>query len=55
MSGGKVPGGNWEVPSLEILGSAEANLEEEGGSWGKHGFTHGSELETSDAHVDPTI
>jgi hypothetical protein len=44
-------GGNREVPPREILGTrdylsgapAEAHKEEEGGSWGKHGFPHASE------------
>jgi hypothetical protein len=43
--------GNREVPPVQVLGgggdmraaSAEANLREEGGSWGKHGFPHASE------------
>src|SRR6266540_5272036 len=37
------------------LGAArvEAYLKEEGGSWGKHGFPHGSEPKTSDAHSAP--
>jgi hypothetical protein len=43
-------GGNREVPPIEILGGAEGNSEEEGGTWGKHGFPHGSEPEASDAH-----
>ena len=52
MSGG-VEGvmGNREVPRIEILGLrahlrgalAEACPEEEGGSWGKHGFPHATE------------
>jgi hypothetical protein len=42
--------GNREVPPVSILGGAEAGSEEEGGSWGKHGFPDGSELEASDAH-----
>ena len=41
-------GGNREVPPLDLLGGAEANLEEEGGTWGKHGFPHGSEPKVSD-------
>ena len=36
-------GGNPEVPPDGILGDAEARPEEEGGTWGKHGFPHGSE------------
>ncbi len=49
-------GGNREVPALDFLGTrrdlraarAEAYLEEEGGSWGKHGFPRGSEPKASD-------
>jgi hypothetical protein len=41
-------GGNREVPSAVILGGAEANLEEEGGPWGKHGFPRASEPEASE-------
>ena len=44
-------GGNREVSPAEILGAGEANPEEEGGSWGKHGFPCGSEFQTSDAHI----
>jgi methylmalonyl-CoA mutase C-terminal domain/subunit len=44
-------GGNREVSPAEILGAGEANPEEEGGSWGKHGFPYGSEFQTSDAHI----
>ncbi len=51
MSVWRGPGGNREVPPTVILGGAEANLEEEGGSSGKHGFTHGSEPEASDGHA----
>jgi hypothetical protein len=47
-------GGNREVPPIEIVGGAEANLEEEGGPWGKHGFPHGSEPEASDGHSSLT-
>ncbi len=36
-------GGNREVPSVVVLDGAEANLEEDEGSWGKHGFPHASE------------
>jgi hypothetical protein len=42
-------GGNREVPPRAVLGGAEANLEEEGGSWGKPGFPHGNETRASDA------
>jgi hypothetical protein len=38
-------GGNREVPPGELLGGAEARLEEEGGSWGRHGFPHATEVE----------
>ena len=46
---GEGAGGNREVPPLEILGGAEANPEEEGGSRGKHGFSRGTEPEAEDA------
>jgi hypothetical protein len=37
-------GGNREVPSFPILDLlVEATSEEEGGSWGKHGFPHATE------------
>jgi hypothetical protein len=36
-------GGNREVPPKEIRGEAEATSEEEGGSWGKHGFPPATE------------
>jgi hypothetical protein len=42
------PGGNREVPPREVLGDAEAYLEEVGGSRGKHGFTRGSEPQAND-------
>jgi hypothetical protein len=42
-------GGNREVPPRCFLGGAEASLEEEGGSWGRPGFPHGSEPEARDA------
>ena len=49
-------GGNREVPPHAILGvrgdlraaRAEAYPEEEGGSWGKHGFPHASEPQASE-------
>jgi hypothetical protein len=41
--------GNREVPPVEVLGAAEANLEEEGGSWGKHGFPRATEPEAKEA------
>jgi methylmalonyl-CoA mutase, C-terminal domain len=44
-------GGNREVPPVEILGGAEVNPEEEGGSRGRHGFPRGSGVERSDAHI----
>jgi hypothetical protein len=42
-------GGNREVSPRGVLGGAEASREEEGGSWGKPGFPHGSEPKASDA------
>jgi hypothetical protein len=42
-------GGNREVPPVAVLGGAEANWEEEGGSWGKHGFHHATEPEAEEA------
>jgi hypothetical protein len=42
-------GGNREVPPVELLGGAEACSEEEGGSWGKHGFHHATEPEAEEA------
>ena len=41
MSVGRVCRGNREVP---------ARTQKEGGTWGKHGFPHGSEPKASDAH-----
>ena len=49
--------GNREVPRIEILrlraqlrgARAEASTEEEGGSWGKHGFPHATEPEAEEA------
>jgi hypothetical protein len=40
-------GGNREVPTREILGGAEAFLEE-GGSRGKHGFPRATEPEAEE-------
>jgi hypothetical protein len=40
--------GNREVPPLGILGEAEAYSKEEGRSWGKPGFPHGSEPKAND-------
>src|SRR5207244_9164180 len=59
MSGGGGLGGDREVPPVSLLGArgdlgaacAEACPEEEGGSWGKHGFPRGSEAQPSDAHA----
>jgi methylmalonyl-CoA mutase cobalamin-binding domain/chain len=48
---GRGLGGNREVPPVRILGRAEANSGEEGGSRGKHGFPRGREFETSDVHI----
>ncbi len=42
-------GGNREVSPIEVLGGAEANLEEEGGTWGKPGFPHVTEPEAKEA------
>jgi hypothetical protein len=42
-------GGNREVPPTEIRGGAEATFEEEGGSWGKHGFPRATEPEAEEA------
>jgi hypothetical protein len=42
-------GGNRKVSPSYLLGGAEASLEKEGGSWGKHGFLHGSEPKARDA------
>ena len=49
--------GNREVPPSEILvargdlsdAGAEANIGEEGGSWGKHGFPHATEPKAREA------
>ena len=58
MSEGRGSGGNREVSPTALLGArgdlsgagAEA-IPKEGGSWGKHGFPHGSEPKASDAHA----
>jgi hypothetical protein len=42
-------GGNREVPPDVLLGGAEGNLEGEGGSRGKHGFTRATEPEADEA------
>ena len=52
---GEGKGGNREVPPREFLGEAEATFEEEGGTWGKHGFPHGSEPEASDAPTSEIV
>ena len=44
-------GGNREVPPVSVLGGAEANLEEEGGSGGKHGFLPATEPEAKEART----
>jgi methylmalonyl-CoA mutase, C-terminal domain len=44
-------GGNRDVPPVEVVGGADASLEEEGGSRGESGFPGGSEEQTSDAHI----
>jgi hypothetical protein len=41
-------GGNREVPPGGVLGGAEAILEEEGGSRGKHGFPRATEPEAEE-------
>jgi hypothetical protein len=41
-------GGNREVPPVDVLGGAEARLDEEGGSWGKLGFPHATEPEAEE-------
>jgi len=41
--------GNREVPPKGILGGAEASLEEEGGTRGKHGFPRATEPEAEEA------
>ena len=41
-------GGNREVLPQGILGGAEGNSKEEGGSWGKHGFPHATEPEAEE-------
>jgi hypothetical protein len=46
---GEGAGGNREVPPAVVLGGAEAHSEEEGGSWGKHGFPHATEREAREA------
>src|SRR5438093_7451563 len=59
MSGGRGVRGNREVSPLFLLrgggGGRIANTSEatfkEGGSWGKHGFPHGSEPKASDAQA----
>ena len=38
-------GGTWKFP----------HKAEEGGSWGKHGFPHGSEPKASDAHASTAV
>jgi len=43
--------GNREVSQREILGEAKAILEEEGGSWGKHGSPHATEPKAEEARV----
>jgi hypothetical protein len=42
-------GGNREVSPVELLGEAEARVEEEGGSWGKPGFPQASEPKAREA------
>jgi len=40
---GKGPGGNREVSPPVLRAGCAACVEEEGGSWGKPGFPHGTE------------
>jgi hypothetical protein len=54
MSVWRALGGNREVPPPQILGGAEARTEEEGGSWGEHGFPHGRKPKATDAPGGPT-
>jgi hypothetical protein len=43
-------GGNREVPPITVRGArAAANIPEEGGSWGRHGFPHATEPEAEEA------
>jgi hypothetical protein len=51
MSVGRGLRGNREVPPVEVVGGADANLKKEGGSGGENGFPRGSELKASDAHI----
>jgi hypothetical protein len=58
MNRGRGFGGNREVPPLVLLelrgdlsGAWLEAYRKEGGSWGKHGFTHGSEPQARDAHA----
>src|SRR6266550_7053361 len=62
MSAGRGVRGNREVSPLFLLWGGgggriattpEATSKEEG-SWGKHGFPHGSEPKASDVHAAPT-
>jgi hypothetical protein len=65
MSEGRGTGGNREVhlfsdiasdvavlgPRGDLSGAWVEAILKEGGSWGNHGFPHGSEPEASDAHA----
>ncbi len=42
-------GGNREIPPMRIRGGAEANVEKEGGSRGKHGSPRATEPEATEA------
>ena len=45
-------GGNQEVSPSVLLGDyAEACSEEEGGSWGKHGFPHAAEPKAREGRI----
>jgi hypothetical protein len=52
---GEGEGGNREVPPGVFLGEVEATFEEEEGTWGKHGFPHGSEPQASDAPTSQIV
>src|SRR6266550_5262831 len=62
MSGGRGFGGNREVPPAALLGlrdefsgAGDEAYTKEGGTWGKHGFPHGSEPKARDAHGGPGV
>lgn len=49
MSGVEGEGENWEVPPNDVLGGAEAILEEEGDSRGKPGFPRATKPKAEEA------